>query len=133
MSILKSIKGLFGQTIHYKDGVKVGETWDGLLPGTKNHYDANGRFSGSSSPGFFADQVHYDEHGNRLGESWTDAFGTTRHYDENGRAGTSYDSLFSTTSNLHDDANLFPNTYDQIDSFDTDRFSDDLFSEDSDW
>lgn len=103
MSKIKSSKGLFGQTVHYKDGVKVGETWDGFLPGSKKHYDANGKFVGSSSQGFFADQVHYDARGNRLGESWTDAFGTTRHYDDRGFAGTSYDSFTGKTSRIKTD------------------------------
>ena len=39
---IKSIKGLFGQNIHYKDGIKVGESWLGLFEGTQNHYDATG-------------------------------------------------------------------------------------------
>lgn len=127
MSIWKSIKGFFGQTIHYKDGVRVGETWDGLIPGTSNHYDANGSFAGSSSQGFFADQVHYDRYGNRVGESWTDDFGTTRHYNDSGRVGTSFDGFTGTTSILDDDT-LFDHDSD-FDSFDASNAS---FG-DSDW
>lgn len=98
MSIIKSIKGLFGQMIHYKDGVKVGETWDGLISGTKNHYNADGTYMGSSAKGFLADEVHYDPHGRYVGESWKDDFGTTRHYNDSGRAGTSYEGIIGTTS-----------------------------------
>ena len=98
MSIIKSIKGLFGQMIHYKDGVKVGETWEGFIPGTKNHYNAAGTYAGSSAKGFLADEVHYDRHGRYVGESWKDAFGTTRHYNDRGRAGTSYEGIIGTTS-----------------------------------
>lgn len=105
MPIWKSIKGLFGQTIHYKDGVKVGETWDGLLPGTQNHYGADGGFVGSSAPGFLADEVHYNQNGERIGESWTDAFGTTRHYNDDGYAGVSFDGFTGKTSYIDDDVN----------------------------
>ena len=129
ISIFKSIKGLFGQTIHYKDGEKVGETWDGFIPGAKNHYGANGSFVGSSAPGFFADEVHYDQHGGRIGESWTDAFGTTRHYDSNGRVGTSYDGVCGVTSDIMDGANTL---FDQSD-YDRDPFADDVSWDDSDW
>ena len=119
MAILKSIKGLFGQIIHYKDGVKVGETWDGLIPGTYNHYDENGTYAGHSDSGFFANKVHYDRHGQRIGETWTDDFGISRHYDDHGRAGTSYDG-FASRITIMDDAQS---------SFDDDSYSD--FSGDS--
>ena len=103
MSRIKSIKGFFGQIIHYKDGVRVGETWDGLVPGTKKHYDANGQYAGSSAPGFLADQVHYDALGRRVGETWTDSAGISRHYDDRGRAGTSYDGFAGRTSVFYDE------------------------------
>lgn len=102
MSILKSIKGLFGQTIHYENGVKVGETWDGLVPGTKNHYNSDGSYAGSSAKGFFADEVHYDKNGRYVGESWKGAFGATHHYGSNGIRGTSYDGFTGTTSVFDD-------------------------------
>ena len=112
MSIFKSIKGFFGQTIHYRDGIKVGETRDGLIPGTKNHYDTNGAYVGHSDPGFFADQVHYNQHGGRIGESWTDDFGTTRHYDSRGRVGTSFNGVIGETSYMDDDADtLFDQSF----------------------
>lgn len=102
MSIWKSVKGLFGQTIHYKDGVKVGETWDGFIPGTKKHYDANGNYAGYSSKGFFADEVHHDRTGARVGESWNGAFGMTHHYDNRGHAGTSCDGLIGRNTDVDD-------------------------------
>lgn len=133
MSIFRSIKGLFGQTIHYKDGVKVGESWDGLIPGTKNHYDANGSYVGRSDPGFFADQVHFDQHGNKLGDSWTDSFGTTRHYNASGRVGTSYDG-FSAKISIVDDRedSLFDQPKSVFDEFDSESDSFDSF-DNSDW
>lgn len=98
MSKIRTEKGLFGQDIHYKDGVRIGESWDGLVPGSKNHYDANGRFIGYSDRGFFADQVHHDASGTRVGETWSDSFGVSRHYDDRGRKGTSYSDPLGTTS-----------------------------------
>jgi len=127
MSIFKSIKGLFGQTIHYKDGVRVGETWDGLLPGTKKHYDSDGRYAGSSSTGLFADEVHYNEYGGRVGETWKDDFGFSHHYDDQGKIGTSYDGFTSTITifdELHDAP--FDRSYDESDASD-------LSFDSSDW
>lgn len=129
MSIWKSIKGFFGQTIHYKDGVKVGETWDSIVPGTKNHYNADGGFAGSSAPGFLADEVHYNQHGGRIGESWTDDFGTTRHYNDRGFAGVSYRGIVGETSRISDDTDTL---------FDQSSASDDVFMtpqpyDDPDW
>ena len=72
---VKSIKGLFGQTIHYEDGVKIGENWPGLFEGSQNHYDAGGRHMGYSDRGIIADQVHHDEHGSYVGETHTGFFG----------------------------------------------------------
>jgi len=125
---IQSIKGLLGQIIHFKDGVKVGESWDGLIPGTKKHYSANGEYVGSSTSGFFADEVHYNQYGGRIGESWTDDFGTTRHYDANGRVGTSYDGFIGTTSHITDDVDTL---FDQ--SEDSDSFTDDTPYSDPDW
>ena len=102
--------------------------WDGLIPGTKNHYNADGSFAGSSAPGFFADEVHYDQYGSRIGESWTDDFGTTRHYDANGRVGTSYDGITGTTSNVADDRDIL---FDQSEN--DDPFTDDVPCGELDW
>ena len=127
MSIFKSIKGFFGQTIHYKDGAKVGETWDGFIPGTKNHYDADGEHVGYSAKGWIADEVHYDQHGARVGESWTDDFGTTRHYGDRGFAGVSYQGFTGTTSHIDDDADtLFDQQHGADDVFMTPQPYDDI-------
>lgn len=125
---IQSIKGLLGQIIHFRDGVKLGETWNGLIPGTKKHYGANGEYVGSSASGFFADEVHYDQYGSRIGESWTDDFGTTRHYDNRGRAGTSYDGFLGTTSHIMNDGDTL---FEQ--SEDRDPFADDAPYSDPDW
>jgi hypothetical protein len=98
MSIIKSIKGLFGQTIHYKDGVRIGETWDSIFSGVKNHYDANGSYAGSSSKGIFADEVHYDRYGGYVGSSHKNAFGGVNHYGNNGSFASSDDGLFATST-----------------------------------
>lgn len=73
---IKSIKGLFGQTIHYEDGIKVGESWPGLFSGTQKHYDTSGRYVGHSSPGMIEDLVHHDKHSKYISEThrplWTE-------------------------------------------------------------
>jgi hypothetical protein len=117
MSIFQSIKGFFGQTIHYKDGERIGETWDGLLPGTKNHYRADGSFAGSSSAGFLADEVHYNEHGGRIGESWHDESGTSRFYGDNGDVGVSYDGLTSRISVMDEGVDALFSSQDSDDSY----------------
>ncbi len=48
---IKSVKGLFGQTTHYENGVKVGESWPGLFEGSQKHYDADGKYAGYSDRG----------------------------------------------------------------------------------
>lgn len=128
MRRIKSIKGLWGQIIHFKNGVRVGETWDGIIPGSKKHFDADRSYAGSSTSGFIADQVHYNQHGGHIGESWTDDFGTTRHYDANGRVGTSYDGIMGTTSHIADDRDIL---FDQSEN--DDPFTDHVPCVEPDW
>lgn len=78
---IKSIKGLFGQIIHYKDGVKVGESWPGLFSGSLNHYDAKGKCIGHSDRGIVKDLIHYDEYGRYTGETHSGFFGDKKHID----------------------------------------------------
>ena len=78
--IIKSIEGLFGQIIHYEDGIKVGESWPGLFEDSQNHYDADGRYVGYSDRGMIADLVHHDAYGNYIGETHTGLFGQKKHY-----------------------------------------------------
>jgi len=94
MSIIKSIKGFFGQTIHYKDGVRVGETWDGLIPGTKKHYDANGGYAGYSTNGFIADELHYKRDGEYIGSSYDGGY-VVDHYGADGSRSISMDGVLS--------------------------------------
>lgn len=127
MSIWKSIKGLFGQTIHYKDGQYAGESWDGIVPGSKTHYDANGSYAGYSDPGLFGSQIHHDEFGGKTGETWTDSFGVSRHYDEKGYVGSSYDGFVSHTTYVDEEPNSI---------FDRDHEPNSIFDdsfEDSSW
>ena len=80
---IKSMKGLFGQLIHYEDGIKVGESWPGLFDGSLSQYDADGRYIGYSDRGMIADLVHHDEHGGYIGETYTGVFGRKKHYSAN--------------------------------------------------
>jgi len=115
---IKSIKGLFGQIIHYEDGSKVGESWPGLFSGTQKHYDASGRYIGYSSPGMIADLVHYDAHGNYIGETHTGLFGQKKHYStDHGYIGKTWEAFSGDTIDLMETSDL---TDSQIcnDSFD---------------
>ena len=98
---IKSIKGLFGQTIHYEDGIKIGESWPGLLSGSQKHYDANGRYIGYSDRGLIADLVHHDEHGNYIGETHTGLWGQKNHYSaDQGYVGETWNGFIGDTTEL---------------------------------
>ena len=98
---IKSIKGLFGQIIHYEDSIKVGESWPGLFNGSLNHYDADGRYVGYSDRGMIADLVHHDEHGDYLGETRTGLFGQKKHYSaDQGYVGETSDDFIGNTTDL---------------------------------
>lgn len=98
---IKSVKGIFGQIIHYKDGIKVGESWPGLLSGLQNHYDADGRYIGYSDRGMIADLVHHDEHGNYIGETHTGLWGQKNHYSvDQGYVGETWNSFLGETTDL---------------------------------
>ena len=99
---IETIEGLFGEKIHYKNGVKVGESWDGLFGGSYEHYDANGNHIGSSDVGLFSDYNHYDNHCNKVGYSNRGLFGTEEHYDDRGHIGSSYTSPFGTDTDFDD-------------------------------
>jgi len=115
---IHSIKGLFGQTIHYEDGIKVGENWPGLLSESQNHYDAEGRYIGYSDRGMIADLVHHDEHGNYIGETHTGLFGQKVHYSADRRyIGDTWDSFISDTTDLMEASDL-PDSQGYDDSFD---------------
>ncbi len=112
MSRLETIKGFFGQFIHYKDGVRVGESWPGMIDGSYNHYDQSGNYAGYSDPGFFAEQAHHNAQGGYVGETWTDDFDVSRHYDDRGPAGESFQDSFGVThtfmfDDVDRDAELF--------------------------
>lgn len=119
---IRSEKGLFGQTIHYENGVKVGESWPGLFEGSQNHYDADGKYAGYSDRGIFAEQVHHDADGRYIGETTRGLFGQKKHYSvERGYVGETWDGLFGRTTEI-DEEPLSEDVFD----------SDDLFGED-DW
>ena len=95
----KSIKGLFGQTIHYEDGIKIGESWPGLFEGSQKHYDANGRYIGYSARGFIADMVHHNTHGKYIGETHIGFFGQKNHYSaDRGYVGETWDDFTGDTT-----------------------------------
>ena len=103
----KSIKGLFGQTIHYEDGIKIGESWPGLLNGSQNHYDAKGRCIGYSDRGMIADLVHHDERGNYIGEMHTGFFGQKMHYSAERRyVGNTWDGFIGDNTDLMEASDL---------------------------
>ena len=105
---IESIKGLFGQIIHYKDGVKIGESWPGLLDGSQNHYDADGRYVGYSDRGIFAEQVHHDEHGNYIVETHSGVFGQKKHYSiEHGYIGETWDGFAGDRTDISDEVGFF--------------------------
>ena len=101
---IKSVKGLFGQLIHYEDGIKTGESWPGLFEGSYEHYDANGKYAGYSDPGIVANLVHHNEHGGYAGATYTGLLGEKKHYStERGYVGESWEGLVSETTTLTDD------------------------------
>lgn len=99
---IKTVKGLFGQLIHYEDGVKIGESWKGFFEGSYTHYDANGNYTGRSDPGVFADLIHHDEHGGYVGSTHTGLLGDKKHYGPTGYVGSSYDSLSGISTDIID-------------------------------
>jgi hypothetical protein len=119
---IKSIKGLFGQLIHYEGDIKTGESWPGMFEGSYEHYDANGKYAGYSDLGIVADLIHHDEHGGYAGATYTGLLGEKNHYSaERGYVGETWEGLTGETTALIDD----------LDSGDPpDR--DDFFSDD-DW
>ena len=97
----KSTKGLFGQIIHYKDGIKIGESWPGLFSGSLNHYDADGRYVGYSDRGLIADLVHHDKHGSYVGETHTGLFGQRKHFStDRDYIGETWNAIAGETTNL---------------------------------
>lgn len=97
---IKSIKGLFGQLIHYRDGKYVGESWPGLFTGSYEHFDADKGYAGYSDPGIVAGLVHHDEHGAYVGETHAGLFGQKHHYGVDGYVGSSWDDMLSENTDL---------------------------------
>ena len=125
---IESVKGLFGQMIHYKDGVKVGESWPGLFEGSWDHYDAGGRYTGYSDPGLVSDLVHHDAQGRRIGSTHTGFFGQKKH-EINGMHGESWDS-FTGESTFFEGSHKLSSPSDPFhtdDSFDASDCFDDNF------
>ena len=104
MKKTKSIKGLFGQIIHYEDGRYAGESWLGLFKESFEHYDATGKYAGYSDPGIIADLIHHDEYGGYTGETHTGLLGEKKHYSaERGYVGETWEGLTGETTALIDD------------------------------
>ena len=119
---IKSIKGLFGQTIHYEDGIKVGESWPGLFGGSLNHYDTDGRYVGYSDRGMIVDLVHHDEHGSYVGETHTGLFGQKKHYSADSCfVGDTWDGSSGNISDLME-VSAFSSSQGCDDSFDGDEW-----------
>jgi len=94
---ISTVEGLFGEKLHYENGVKVGESWPGLFGGSWNHYDADGNYTGESMPGVIADQVHYDAQGNHAGYTMR---GVLLHHTcmDDGTGGETIDTLLGSKS-----------------------------------
>jgi len=122
----KTIKGFFDQLVHYKDGIKVGESWPSFFKGSYTHYDTDGSSIGYSDPSLFGSYVHHNEFGGRIGETWTDDFGVSRHYSaDKGYIGSSYDGFVSRTTHIDDSSCcLFDDTFDSSDVADSYEGSD---------
>jgi len=115
---IKSIMGLFGQIIHYEDGIKVGESWPGLFGGSLNHYDADGKYIGYSDRGIVADLVHHNEHSNYIGETHTGLFGQKKHYSADRRyVGETWGGFTGDTTDFME-VSVLPNSQGYDDSFD---------------
>ena len=67
--------GLFGDSVFYEDGRRVGRGRPKLFGGS-NYYDSDGRKVGENRPGIFSSQL-YDAKGHRIGESRPGIFGGT--------------------------------------------------------
>jgi len=107
---IHNVKDLFGQTIHYEDGIKVGESWPRLLRGSLNHYDAEGRYIGYSDCGMIADLAHHDEYGNYIGETHTGLFGQKKHYSAERRyVGATWDGFIGDTTDFMEASDLTGN------------------------
>ena len=101
---IKSVKGLFGQLIHYEDGIKTGESWPGLFEGSYEYYDANSKYAGYSDPGIVADLVHHNKHGGYAGTTYTGLLGEKKHYStKHGYVGETWEGFFGETTALMDD------------------------------
>lgn len=113
MARYHTVKGLFGQLIHYKDGVRIGESRPSIIKGVYNHYSDDNGYVGHSAPGLFADQIHRDAYGRYAGESWEDNRGNATHYDDYGIAGTSHNSIFGgSNTNIFEDNGIRKSLFD---------------------
>ena len=102
---IKNVEGMFGQIIYYEDGVRIGESWPGLIKGSYNHYDADGSYQGRSAPGLFGNQVHYNEYGRYAGETHTGLFGQKVHCSaDRGYVGETWDGFGGETTSLMEEA-----------------------------
>jgi len=116
---IKSIKGLFGQIIHYKDGKYAGESWPGLFEGSQKHYDADGRYIGYSDRGMIGELVHHDEQGSYIGETHEGLWGQKKHYSANqDYVGETWDGFIGDTTELSE-VSGFSDSPDCDDSFDS--------------
>ena len=110
---IKSMNGFFGQILHFKDGIRVGESWPGLFNEFLNHYDTGCRDIGYSDRGMITDLVHHNEHGGYAGATYTGLLGEKKHYSSDGvYIGETWEGLVGKTTALSDN----------LDSPDTDNF-----------
>lgn len=76
-----SAESFFGTEHFDENGKKTGSSTPGPF-GTTDHFDDKGKYSGCSSPGFFGTTQHFDEDGKNIGESGPEILGSSDYYGE---------------------------------------------------
>lgn len=105
-----SIKGFFGETIHYdSNGNKIGESRPNFWGGV-DHFDANGNKTGHSEKSFFGGMNHYDNNDNKTGHSQQGFWGQTNHYDNHGNKTGESTRDFLGGSHYHGTGSSFSNS-----------------------
>ena len=79
------IPGLFGGTNYYdENGKQIGYSMPGIIPGTVEHFNADGSSAEFSAEGIFGGVDHFDESGRQAGFSTEGIFGGMNHYSADG-------------------------------------------------
>ena len=105
---ITNIPSIFsGRTDHYDSmtGQYLGYSIEGFIPGSMDHFAADGTFKGSSIDGIFGGRDHYDEQGRCTGYSVPGIFSGSHLYNADGTyAGSSVPNIISGSTFIGDDA-----------------------------